>query len=766
MAKRTPTLTRLRLDVTGLVQGVGFRPFVARLAMQHRLAGSVRNIAGSVQIEVEGSEDALGTFETGLASLLPAPARIDYIERRELAAIGQHGFAIEASTGGNAGTPTLLPDTVTCPECQAEMRNPANRRYRYPFISCATCGPRYSIVEAQPFDRARTALRDFPMCAACAAEYRNPSDRRFHAQTISCHACGPRLSMRNSAGSIVAADDACIAAAADALRSGQILALKGIGGFQLLVDAANEAAVARLRVRKHRPAKPLAVMLSSMAAAERVAELCAAGRALLSDRAGPIVLAQRCGHTIAANVAPDSPMIGLMLPSSGLHTLLLDAFGGPLVVTSGNCSDLPIAIDNDEAMLALGGIADLFLMHDRRITNRLDDSLAQIVLHSPQLLRRARGYVPQTLPLKAERGTLAFGAQQKNTLALALGELAVLSQHGGDLDTVEARAQHETMASTLLALLDDGPSRVVVDANADYASSIAGHALAARIGTPALAVWHHLAHVHACIAEHGLTLPCSGIAWDGSGIGGGAVVRGGECFSLSEAGAVRIASLHPFPLPGGDRAAEEPRRAALGLMYAFEGKAALERPEILRAFSASERATLGSMLEREVRCPPCTSVGRLFDAVAFLLGLRDRSHFEGDAAMQVQFAAERAEPGPPFAMPLTERALDWRPMLAELLAALESGASRDTLAARFHATLARAAVDLARLAGHPQVVLSGGCFQNRLLLTLTVNHLRNAGFTPYWPKAVPPNDGGLALGQLAAARLGHLVATEAPLEDA
>lgn len=769
MAKRPPAPTRLQLTVTGLVQGVGFRPFVARLAMQSRLAGLVRNRSGAVQIEVEGSADALSQFETALTRQLPAPARIDRVERVQIAPSGERGFRIEESAGGTAGTPTLLPDTVSCPECLAEMRNPHNRRYRYPFISCACCGPRYSIVEAQPFDRARTALRDFPMCAACAAEYRNPADRRFHAQTISCPACGPRMLLRDSAGRAVAADDACIATAADALRNGQILALKGIGGFQLVVDAANAAAVARLRERKHRPAKPLAIMVSSMAAAERVAVLCASSRAALGDRAGPIVLARRRDGSVAPNVAPDSPMIGLMLPSSGLHALLLDAFGGPLVVTSGNLSDLPIAIDNDEALLALGGIADLFLTHDRRITNRLDDSLVQIVMGQAQVLRRARGHVPLTLPFEAERGIIACGAHQKNTVAIALGEVAVLSQHGGDLDSLEARAQHATATTALLDLLGEAPTQIVIDAHPDYASSIAGQALAARTGAPAVPVWHHLAHVHACVAEHDLSLPCTGVAWDGTGIGGGAVVRGGECFSLTTSGAVRIASLRAFPLPGGDRAAEEPRRAALGVLYALEGKAAFERPAIVRAFTASERTSLSSMLERNLRCPPCTSVGRLFDAVAFLLGLREVSHFEGDAAMQLQFAAERADAAAAsaFAMPLNQRELDWRPMLAELLLALdaESDTPRDLLAARFHATLALALVALARLAGHKTLALSGGCFQNRLLLTLAVSALRDAGFTPYWPQSVPPNDGGLALGQLAAVRFGHRVATEAPLED-
>lgn len=760
---------RIRLDATGVVQGVGFRPYVSRLAARHGLAGFVQNRAGVVRIEIEGTAAQLAAFEAMLQQDLPLPARIEHITRSAVAPDGGRRFEIAASADVRAGTPTLLPDTVTCPDCLAEMRDAANRRYRYPFISCATCGPRYSIVEDQPFDRTRTALRDFPMCPICAAEYADPADRRFHAQTISCPGCGPRLSLIDFAGQHIADGDAALQATVGRLQAGDIVALKGLGGFQLVTDAGNAAAIQRLRQRKQRPAKPFATMVRDLAMAHSIAVLDTDAENLLRDRAGAIVLLRRkpapWRWTIADAVAPENPMLGLMLPSSGLHALLLDAIDRPLVVTSGNRSGEPIAIDNAEARQQLAGIADCLLVHDRRITHRLDDSVLQFAAGRAQLLRRARGHVPLTLPLDAARGLLASGAQQKNTVAVSLGGTAVLSQHNGDLDSVAAIAQHQQAADELTALLGEPLRAVVGDANTDYASSATGRARAERLGIPYVPVWHHLAHAHAAIAEHALRLPCTAITWDGSGTGGGDVVRGGECFVLAREGATRIASLRPFPLPGGDRAVEEPRRAALGLLWAFEGEAAFARDEIATAFAAGELATLASMLRSGVRCPPCTSIGRLFDAVSCLLGLRHKSAFEGDAAMQLQFAAERGGTGRALPFAFGAEGLDWRPMLHGLLTRRNAGATRDALAADFHASLAALVVALAQRGGHHNVVLSGGCFQNRLLLEDCTTQLEAAGFRAHWPERVPPNDGGLALGQLAAAHFGHLVASETPIEE-
>ncbi|GAA5182424.1 carbamoyltransferase HypF [Niveibacterium umoris] len=756
-------IQRIRFDITGVVQGVGFRPSVARLAQGQGLHGFVQNQAGVVRIEVEGHADALRAFETALQQL-PPPCRIDHIEQLTLPPEGDRRFRIEDSTNPGAGIPTLLPDTVTCPECLAEMRDPLNRRYRYPFISCAVCGPRYSISEAQPFDRARTALGDFPMCDACAAEYRNSTDRRFHAQTITCPTCGPTLSLVTMTGKLLANRDKAIETAAARLRNGEIVGLKGLGGFQLLVDASNSDAVQRLRLRKRRPAKPLAVMVGSLDEASLHVALDSGAHTLLTDRAGAIVLLKRCGDAIAAEVAPGSPMLGVMLPSSGLHALLLDACETPLVVTSGNASGQPIAIDNEEAARDLAGIADCLLVHDRRITHRLDDSVVQLIAGKPQMLRRARGHVPLTMPFAGPRGMLACGAHQKNTVAVSLGGVAVMSQYNGDLDSVAAREQHGTASRELIGLLDAPPARVIVDANLDYASAMAGEALAATANAELVPVWHHLAHLHATASEHGVALPFTGFAWDGSGIGGGNVVRGGECFALDTNGARRVASLRQFPLPGGDRAAEEPRRAALGLLFALEGAAALEHPAIIAAFTRAERAALLTMLQGGVRCPASTSIGRLFDGVAFLLGVARECSFEGEAAMQLQFAAEAAMGAEPLPFGLARGELDWRPLLQALLEGIECGDAPATLAARFHATLAAMTVRVAQSQGLERVVLGGGCFQNRLLVELADQALRSAGFSVFWPQEVPANDGGLSFGQLAAAHMGHLVADEGPYD--
>ncbi|MFA9440207.1 carbamoyltransferase HypF [Uliginosibacterium sp. sgz301328] len=748
---------RFRFELEGVVQGVGFRPFVARLANDLGLSGWVANRANGVVIEVEGDPTALETFSARIVADKPLPSRIDRVHHEAVPLRDEAGFRIVQSLVADSIVPTLLPDTVTCPACIAEMRDPANRRYGYPFISCAECGPRHSIVEALPFDRDRTTLADFPLCPDCLAEYENPADRRFHAQTITCPRCGPRLTLLGMDGQAKADGDAALDAAIAVLRTGGVVGLKGIGGFQLLVDARNESAVQRLRERKARPKKPFAVMVAGLGAlgseSIKPEEL-----TLLASPSGPIVLLDCAPGFVAPPVAPDSPRCGVMLPTSGLHSRLLDAFGGPLVATSGNRSGQPIAINDAEALLDLAGIADCLLTHDRRIAARLDDSLAQIVAGAPQLLRRARGFVPLTLPFEGEGGVLALGAHQKNTVAIGLGPVAVIGAHNGDLDDASTRLQHEQAAGDLLRLCGSDARHIIVDAHPDYASSRFGETLALAAGLPLSRVLHHHAHVHAVIAEHRLAAPLLGVAWDGLGLGEDGALWGGEFFLVEARAITRIGGIRPFPLPGGERASQEPRRAALGCLYALEGVAAFGRAQVAAAFAAHEMTVLQRMLERGLNSPQTSSVGRLFDAVASLLGLRQSNAFEGDAAMQLQFLAERGgTPDRAYPVILDDSEIDWRPAIAALLDDLAHNVDIGRIAARFHETLARTLAAFASRAKVQRVALAGGCFQNRLLLARCIALLGEQGLDAYWPQQVPSNDGGIALGQLSAHRWGHVL---------
>lgn len=750
---------RFRFELEGVVQGVGFRPFVARLATDLGLAGWVANRANGVVIEVEGDATALEAFSARIVADKPLPSRIDRVRHEALSSCNEAGFKILESLVADSIVPTLLPDTVTCPTCIAEMRDPANRRHGYPFISCAECGPRHSIVEALPFDRDRTTLIDFPLCPDCLAEYENPADRRFHAQTITCPRCGPRLTLLGMDGHARADGDAALDAAIAVLRTGGVVGLKGIGGFQLLVDARNESAVQRLRERKARPKKPFAVMVAGLDALNgesiKPEEL-----TLLASPSGPIVLLDCPPDFVAPSVAPDSPRCGVMLPTSGLHSRLLDTFGGPVVATSGNRSGQPIAINDAEALIDLADIADCLLTHDRRIAARLDDSLAQIVAGVPQLLRRARGFVPLTLPFEGDGGVLALGAHQKNTVAIGLGPVVVIGAHNGDLDDAATRLQHEQAAGDLLRLCRNNAKHIVVDAHPDYASSQFGEALAMVTGLPLSRVLHHHAHVHAVIAEHRLEAPLLGVAWDGLGLGEDGALWGGEFFHVEAHAITRIGGMRPFPLPGGERASREPRRAALGCLHALEDVAAFRRAQVTAAFTSHDLAVFQRMLERGINSPRTSSVGRLFDAVASLLGLRQFNAFEGDAAMQLQFSAERAgTPDHAYPVTLDDMEIDWRPAIAALLDDLAHNVDIPRVAARFHETLALALAAVASRAKVQRIALAGGCFQNRLLLERCIALLRAQGHDVYWPQQVPSNDGGIALGQLSAHHWGHVLRT-------
>ncbi len=741
--------------VGGVVQGVGFRPFVYRLATSLGINGDVRNSPSGVVIHAAATSEALTEFKRRLMSDAPPHARPMHLDASPDETRSFAGFSVVASSTDGASrqdTFAIPPDLAVCPECAAELRDPGNRRFRYPFINCTHCGPRFSIVTGSPYDRARTTMSGFPMCADCRREYEDPGDRRFHAEPIACAHCGPQVTLCDADGHVVAVREAAIGKACEAIRNGQIVAVKGIGGFHLMVDARNDEAVRRLRSRKGREARPLALMYPSLDAAEMDCVLDDGERALLQSAASPIVIVpQREKAGISALVAPGNPTLGIMLPYSPLHLLLLGDLGFAVVATSGNRSEEPICFDNDEAFARLGDIVDRFLFHDRLIARFIDDSVVRVAAGRPLLIRRARGYVPDiiALPLPVP-DSLAVGAEQKSSVAMAHKTSAHLSRHIGNLDAPQAAVAFNDSISDLKQYLSLEPVVVAADPHPDYHST----RYAAALTIPTQGVQHHHAHILATMADNGLTRDVLGIAWDGTGYGADGSVWGGEFLKVSIGGFERVASLRPFPLLGGEKAIWEPRRIAYALLCdACEGAPSEhEWLECLREFPASDRANLEIMRTRGINSPLTSSVGRLFDGIASLLGLRQVIQFDGQAAMELEFAADGAG-APPYPYQVDAHdclRLDWRPMVREIVTDRRSGVSVGRIAERFHATLVAFAVAIAGRVGTPEIALGGGCFQNKRLLELMVAQLQVAGFHVYWNRQVPCNDGGLALGQLYA----------------
>ncbi len=743
---------RWRVEVRGVVQGVGFRPFVYRLATELGLAGWVNNSPRGATIEIEGDRRLLDEFLIRLHGERPPSCVLKRMDSTPLPTRGESSFAIRSSDEDGPKSAAILPDLATCADCLREIFDPKDRRYRYAFTNCTNCGPRFSILESLPYDRARTTMKGFIQCAACRGEYDDPTDRRFHAQPNACSRCGPQLQWWDSNGAVRAEGDDALHLAAVALRDGQIVAAKGLGGFHLWVDARNQEAVMRLRRRKRREAKPFGLMALDLSTIQSYSHVSEAEERLLSTSAAPLVLSRRRSDApLAASVAPGNPYLASMLPYTPMHHLLLAELGFPIVATSGNCSDEPICIDENEARTRLSDIADGFLVHNRPIVRPVDDSVVRMVCGEEMVLRGARGYAPSSLAVAEPLPSLlALGAHQKNAIALACGTQIVVGQHLGDLDTRLARELFARVVDDLTQMYELTPQAVVCDLHPDYYST--RHA---EKGTcPIVHVQHHHAHVRACTMEHGLTGPVLGVAWDGTGYGEDGTIWGGEFLRVEGDGCERVGRLRAFHLPGGERAIREPRRTAVGLLYEMVGDALFARRQLapLDDFSASEREVLRGMLRASVNSPRTTSAGRLFDAVASLLDLRHRADFEGQAAMELEFAAldDKDESSYPFSLDASG-VIDWEPMVATILDEIERGESVGVMAARFHATMAEFIVAQARQIGESVVVLAGGCFQNARLLTTTVERLRAAEYNVYWPQRIPPNDGGIALGQIAAA---------------
>ena len=816
---------RLRLAIRGAVQGVGFRPHVFRLARDLGLGGWVRNTPGGVLIEVEGPWPTLSTFAHRVRSEPPRNAVIqavettvlDPVDRRASGFLGHfeilHSEVTDdsergpRSSGSSSAAALVTPDIATCSACLAELADPGDRRYRYPFINCTQCGPRASLVLGLPYDRPNTTMAGFAMCEQCRFEYDDPDNRRFHAQPNACPACGPRIAFWDRAGRHLASGHDALAGVLFALRRGEIVAVKGLGGFHLMADAGDRAAIARLRAGKHRPDKPFAVLFPSLDAARAQCRVSDRQAELLAGARAPIVLCERRADlphwlsgspaagrggrlAMACNVAPNTPYLGIMLPYTPLHHLIAGDFGRPLVATSGNRSGQPICTDEREAVDRLGGLADAFLVHDRPIARPIDDSVVHVVEKKPQVLRCARGYAPLAIEVPAAwqggRKGVAVGGHLKTAIAARVGQNLVLGQHIGDLDTAEVTAAYRDAIADLCAVHGLTPEVIACDAHPEYRTTQIAGFLAEELNCSAVAVQHHHAHVLACMADNRIAGEVLGVAWDGTGYGADGTIWGGEFLRVDGADAVRVAHLRQFRLPGGDRAARQPWRSALGVLgEAFGAEAVSTTARLgdlapLAEFDNNQLAVLATAMTRGTNAPLTSSAGRLFDAVAAIVGLHQRVSFEGQAAMALEHAIGRTSRQAMRSEAVTEQRgratdpamrshydhaiapaengvleVDWTPAVRAIVDDVRAGRSVRLIAARFHNMLVDMIAAVAERAGIERVVLTGGCFHNRYLAENAIRRLRENRFEPYWHGSVPPGDGGIACGQLAFALLAR-----------
>ena len=770
-----PCVARL-IRITGVVQGVGFRPHVFRLADLYGATGWVRNTSSGVEIRAEAEADALEAFTVALRSEAPPLAHIESLAYENVPCTSVPGsessatFEIVASKAEPSAYQLVSPDVATCPDCLRELLDPADRRYRYPFTNCTNCGPRFTIIGSMPYDRPSTTMAAFAMCPDCEAEYHDPRDRRFHAQPNACPVCGPQVSLLDAGGRPIAQQDDALRQTVALLREGAIVALKGLGGYQLACDATDAAAVERLRQRKHRPHKAFAVMVTDLDVAERHVAMNAAERELLSSTAAPIVLLPaREGMPLAAGIAPGMATVGIMLPYTPLHHVLLRDVGRPLVMTSGNLSEEPIAQDNDEALRRLQGIADYFLVHNRDIHSRYDDSvyfvpaspLAPASTLVPQPVRRARGYAPFPIRMPAvTRPLLAVGPELKATFCLTRDGYAFLSQHIGDMQNVETFDHYAETLALYRGLFDIAPEVVACDMHPDYHTT----RLAAGTGLPVVRVQHHHAHLAALLAEHQYDEPVIGVIWDGNGHGLDGAVWGGEFLVGDARGFERAAHLEYLPLPGGDAATANPYRIAWAYLWALLGQDAADR----LGMAPAERDALTQMVASGLSTPQTSSAGRLFDAVSALLGVRRTVSYEAQAAIELEALASGESDAVTYRWGVETqstvqrwghtddrvaetRVLKLARLLADLLADQERGTPVAAISYRFHSTMADLIVDtclgLRDATGLETVALSGGVFQNRLLLELVLPRLQGEGFSVLTHRLVPCNDGGVALGQ-------------------
>jgi len=763
----------IHIDIRGTVQGVGYRPWVFQLARRLDIRGDVRNDSRGVSIDAFGTSDALDRFVTALRSDTPPAARVRSVTYLAIPFVSHSAFAIAGTMAGVERHVSIPADLATCDDCLREMLDPADRRYRYPFINCTNCGPRYSIVFDSPYDRGNTSMAPFRMCEECRSEYENPEDRRFHAQPNACPDCGPRLAAVDNRQRQIVTRDA-IQFAARALRAGFTVALKGIGGFHLACDATSGSAVQRLRDRKRRERKPLAVMVRDLAQAEEIAELNDVEREALLSVERPIVLARsRTGSPLASQVSGAVPLVGIVLPYTPMHHLLLRDAGVPLVMTSGNLSDEPMVTTNADAIAQLGHVADVFLLHSRDIVTRVDDSIVRVIDGAPAVLRRARGFVPRAIetPRAFSEPILACGAHLKNTFCIAAGTSAFLGPHIGDLESVATLRAYETAIERMKSFVGVAPSVLAHDLHPDYFST--RYALAQE-GVRTIAVQHHHAHIASAMVEHGIDGPVVGVAYDGTGFGTDGTSWGGEILIADYENFERFATFRPILLAGGDQAIRQPWRIALALLDdVYDGAPPLHAIPLFREFSAPAIEAVRRMIARRFNTTPARGVGRYFDALgAIVLGMAD-ARYEGEVAFRWNMIADDAERGR-YPIVIHQGAAPWeidpRPMVKAAVDDLLAGRSAAMISARFHNTLAAATAEVARAAiiskGEMPVVLSGGCFQNARLAESVIDALRPSARVVV-NRDVPAGDGGIALGQafIADARLRAGIAESVVLEE-
>lgn len=748
-------LKRLRMEIHGAVQGVGFRPFIYRLADSFDVTGWVCNNAAGVILEVEGEEVVLRRFGEAVEKEKPAISIIQDITREYMDPVGYIGFKIRKSTGGERRA-FVLPDISTCDDCLEEIMDPENRRYRYPFTNCTNCGPRYSIINSIPYDRSGTTMAGFHMCKKCLSEYEDPSNRRFHAQPNACPECGPHLELLDHSGKILSERDDAVRRTASAVLDGKIVAVKGLGGFHLIALAKSDEAVLLLRKRKGRKTKPFALMFPSSDMISSFCEVSDMEQNLLKSPESPIVLLKKREYHGSSNklsdfICPGNPDLGVMLPYTPLHHLLLQEIGEPVVATSGNLSDEPICTDEKEALKRLSGLADLFLIHNRPIARHVDDSIVRVVDGREMVLRRARGYAPLPVRMNKESGViLAAGAHLKNTLALSIGNSVFVSQHIGDMETPQALKAYEEVWSSIESLYHAKVKKIIHDMHPDYFST----KYALESGLPAFPVQHHVAHVFSCMLDNGSNPPLLGVSWDGTGYGTDGTIWGGEFFYIGKESVERIAHLRRFRLPGGEKAIREPRRSALGLLSEIFDDPDRYIPSDV--FTKNEDTVLKRMLKNDLNSPSTSSAGRLFDAVSSMVGLCQMNEYEGQAAMLLEYAVAGVETDDSYHLLLDRSAgkpwiLDWEPLISDIIKDISIGEKISMISARFHNALARGILSVAESAGEEKVVLSGGCFQNVYLTERTADLLRKKGFMPILHRRIPPNDGGIAPGQIFAA---------------
>ena len=775
------------ISVRGIVQGVGFRPFVYGLAVEHNLKGWVCNTSEDVKIEVEGEAQAIEQFKLELAIKAPPLAHIENITIGYHPPRGYKKFEIRHSQAQEGKYQLISPDIATCRACLGELLNPEDRRYRYPFTNCTNCGPRFTIIEDMPYDRPKTTMRHFRMCPQCQAEYDNPLDRRFHAQPNACPKCGPQVELLDNQGYAVSTSDA-IAAASQLLKAGKIVAIKGLGGFLLACDATNDTVVKALRQRKKRPSKPFAIMVATVDEAKKHCYVSPEEENLLASPQSPIVLTRwREDSSVARQVAPNLRFLGIMLPYTPLHHILLRDTGLPLVMTSGNLSEEPIARDNDEALRRLSGIADYFLVHNRDIYSRYDDSVAIVERGTSQLVRRARSYAPYPIRLPFEaRQVLGCGAEEKNTFCLTKDNYAFVSQHIGDMENMETLEHFDSTISLYKRLFHIEPEIVAHDLHPDYLATKYARELG-ESGMKLVPVQHHHAHIASCMVDNGLESPVIGVAFDGTGLGADGNIWGGEFLVADYSSFNRAGHLEYLPLPGGEAAIKRPYRTAIGYILTLLGEDALDAVIASPDFIGAKQSGLASIaqvseveievikrqIERKINSPLTSSMGRLFDAISALLSIRGEIDYEGQAAVELEMAAYSsviARPVPSKARELDEaisdtqesypyqvvedkgiRIVHLKDILSSVIEELRQGVSRGRISVKFHNTVARMTNEMCHLIageiGISQVALSGGVFQNRLLLRKTVSLLEGSGLRVFTHRQVPCNDGGISLGQ-------------------